>query len=534
MSAGSDSNREDAVTGSKGHETAVPTILTRKSMSVTADHSTWPANLPRAVAAMLLIAVLLAFAMAIVSDINQVPGRWIGPPDEYLHRAAARYYLDHWLPPKVGDPATLDSYSRDYGLSYVNDTDFVYLFAGKFAALIDSVVPNHDLGFRLFNVLLLGILAAFCAMRPAAFLIFSPLLVSPQIWYIFSYFNGDAFALFLAVLIAYQIAEPGSLFNRRLDSPGVLRNFSGAIALGLLVGLLALSKRNYLTFLAFIPVAAALFRLGRTSALLLAASAIVAAGAFLKWYEIPGAQAWLAAAAALVLLAILARPSTRGAHVNALVKYACVCLVAAAVIVPRVWWDAAQHGSLEQKQAAINRAQEELAAPLYKPSRIHSEKRDSYYGLDLRARGVRLRELFGPKWRWHTNTFVSATGNYGWLEYSAQGPYYVIMAAGYLTLLAVYVRAVVRSREVAVGLGFLFVATFAALTVAVAIYHSWVNDFQAQGRYLFPIVAMLGIGFQSVRDKMDPRVITGVVAGCFALSVWSFVIIGLRQIPRSF
>jgi uncharacterized membrane protein len=145
-----------------------------------------------------------------------------------------------------------------------------------------------------------------------------------------------------------------------------------------------------------------------------------------------------------------------------------------------------------------------------------------------------LRELFGPKWRWHTNTFVSATGNYGWLEYSAQGPYYVIMAAGYLTLLAVYVRAVVRSREVAVGLGFLFVATFAALTVAVAIYHSWVNDFQAQGRYLFPIVAMLGMGLQSVRDKMDPRVVIGVVAGCFALSVWSFVIIGLRQIPRSF
>jgi hypothetical protein len=503
---------------------------------VTADHlSTWPANLPRVVAAMMLLAFMLAFAMAMMGAINQIPGRWAGPPDEYLHRAAAHYYLDHWLPPKVGDPATLDSYSRDYGLSYVNDTDFVYLFAGKLAALLAPVVPNRDLGFRLFNVLLLGILAGFCAMRPAAFLIFSPLLLSPQIWYIFSYFNGDAFALFLSVLIAYQIAEPGSLFNRQLDSPRVWRNFSGAIALGLLVGLLALSKRNYFTFLAFIPVAAALFRLGRTSALLLAASAIVAAGAFLKWYEIPGAQAWLAAGgAALVLLAILARPSTRGARVNALVKYACVCAVAAAVIVPRVWWDAAQHGSLDQKQAAINQAQEEFAAPSYKPSRVYSEKLDAYYGLDLRAKGLPLRELFTQPWSWHTKTFVSATGNYGWLEYSAPEPYYLIMGMAYLALLAVYVRAVVKSRDAAVGVCFLFVATFAALTVAVAIYHSWVNDFQAQGRYLFPIVAMLGIGLQSIRDKMDPRVITGVVAGCFALSVWSFVIIGLRQIPRTF
>lgn len=56
------------------------------------------------------------------------------------------------------------------------------------------------------------------------------------------------------------------------------------------------------------------------------------------------------------------------------------------------------------------------------------------------------------------------------------------------------------------GPSFLFVATFAAFTVALAIYHSWANDFQAQGRYLFPIVAMLGIGLQSMRDKMDPRV----------------------------
>jgi hypothetical protein len=55
-------------------------------MRVTADNfSTWPANLPRAVAAMLLIAVALAFAMATVSAINQVPSRWAGPPDEYLH-----------------------------------------------------------------------------------------------------------------------------------------------------------------------------------------------------------------------------------------------------------------------------------------------------------------------------------------------------------------------------------------------------------------------------------------------------------------
>jgi hypothetical protein len=53
------------------------------------------------------------------------------PADEYLHRSAARYYLDHWAPPKVGDTAALDSYSRDSGFSYLNETDAVYLLAGS-------------------------------------------------------------------------------------------------------------------------------------------------------------------------------------------------------------------------------------------------------------------------------------------------------------------------------------------------------------------------------------------------------------------
>jgi glucan phosphoethanolaminetransferase (alkaline phosphatase superfamily) len=131
-------------------------------------------------------------------------------------------------------------------------------------------------------------------------------------------------------------------------------------------------------------------------------------------------------------------------------------------------------------------------------------------------------------------TFVSATGQYGWLEYSARKPYYVMIAAGYLALLAVYAWAVVRSRDVAARLTYLLVSVFAALSVAAAIHQSWVNDFQAQGRYLFPIAAMLGIGLQAVRNKMEPRVVTGVVACCFALSVWSFTFIGLWHIPKSF
>jgi hypothetical protein len=492
---------------------------------------------PVLVATMLIVATLLAFAMALVGAINDRPELWRGPPDEYGHRGAASYYVNHWLPPKVGEPASLDSYSRDYGYSYLNDSDPVYFFAGKFAALIAPVVTNSDLSFRLFNVLLLAILTGLCCRRPAAWLVFVPVLLSPQIWYIFSYFNGDAFPLFLSVLIAYQVSEPGSLFNTYLDSPGVLRKIAGALLVGVLVALLALSKKNYLTFLALLPAVIALARLGTASAVILASSAIVSAAWYLGWFSIEGmGRHVVTAAVSLVVVgSIFVDPSTRRTRGMVLAKFATLGVIALAVVASRFAWDLATHGSLEEKRVAMGVVQEAMAKPEYKPSQIYGGKPEAtYYGIGLRARAVPLRALFAPPWSWHTMTFVSATGQYGWLEFSAGKSYYAMIGAGYLALLAAYAWAAVRAREHAAGLTFLFVSAFAALCVAVAIHHSWVNDFQAQGRYLFPIAAMLGIGLQSVRNRLQPRVITGLVAGCFALSVWSFVFIGLAHIPRSF
>jgi hypothetical protein len=210
-------------------------------------------------------------------------------------------------------------------------------------------------------------------------------------------------------------------------------------------------------------------------------------------------------------------------------------IVALAVVVARFASDMVVHGTLEDKRVAMGVVQEELAKPNYKPSQIYSGKPEgTYYGIGLRSRGTPLRELFAPQWGWHTMTFVSATGQYGWLEFSAGKPYYVMIAAGYLALLAIYALAVVRARDVTASLTFLFVSAFAALTVALAIYHAWINDFQAQGRYLFPIVAMLGVGLQAARNGMAPRALAGVVAFCFALSVWSFTFIGLWHIPKSY
>jgi hypothetical protein len=518
-------------------EMALPTLLQILPPSLARRLDRAMHSPPILVAAMLVVATLLAFTMALVGGVNDRPELWRGPPDEYGHRSAASYYVDHWLPPKVGEAASLDSYSRDYGYSYLNEQDLVYFFAGKFAALIAPVVTDRDVGFRLFNVLLLAILTGLCCRRPAAWLVFAPLLLSPQIWYVFSYFNGDAFPLFLSMLIAYQVSERGSVFNKYLDRPGLLRGIAGALLVGVLVALLGLSKKNYMAFLALLPAVIALARLGAASAVFLASSAIVSAAWYLGWFSIEGmGRHVVTAAVSLVVVgSIFVDPSTRRTRGMVLAKFATLGVIALAVVASRFAWDLATHGSLEEKRVAMGVVQEAMAKPEYKPSQIYGGKPEAtYYGIGLRARAVPLRALFAPPWSWHTMTFVSATGQYGWLEFSAGKSYYAMIGAGYLALLAAYAWAAVRAREHAAGLTFLFVSAFAALCVAVAIHHSWVNDFQAQGRYLFPIAAMLGIGLQSVRNRLQPRVITGLVAGCFALSVWSFVFIGLAHIPRSF
>ena len=74
----------------------------------------------------------------------------------------------------------------------------------------------------------------------------------------------------------------------------------------------------------------------------------------------------------------------------------------------------------------------------------------------------------------------------------------------------------------------------AAGLIGVSLYHSWTLDFQAQGRYLFPIGAMAGLvlaRFPGAANRTWP--VTGILAGgMLCLSLYSFVWIGLARIPQ--
>src|SRR5690606_11823115 len=97
---------------------------------------------------------------------------------------------------------------------------------------------------RCFNLTLLLVLACMAWRRSRWAICLLPLLLSPQIWYVFAYFNADALPLFLAFVAACIAADEDSGLNRFCDTRERL-GASTWIFIAVL-GLLLVSKRNYL------------------------------------------------------------------------------------------------------------------------------------------------------------------------------------------------------------------------------------------------------------------------------------------------
>src|SRR5690606_487423 len=93
----------------------------------------------------------------------------------------------------------------------LNSWDVVYFLAGHFTRGVEGLAGSPMAGARLFqNLLWLGLLALAMARRSWAMSL-AALLVSPQIWYVFSYFNGDALPLFLSMCAVALVAEDGAM-----------------------------------------------------------------------------------------------------------------------------------------------------------------------------------------------------------------------------------------------------------------------------------------------------------------------------------
>ncbi len=432
------------------------------------------------------LAVGLTLTMAAVSAYN-------AHPDETNHHEAARFYREHWLPPAVDDPTVKPTLSR-YGYSYLQELDPVYALAGKWSAALNPLFEDarRGLDLRLFNVALLAALAWWAARRRSFGAAAALLLISPQVWYVFAYFNADALPLALSMLLAWQLGRAhraGSGLGRFLREGA--RRPAGALWLGLLVGTILISKRNYYPVVAF-------------------------TGAFALW------DAWCMV------------PAGHGGAAERLawrrqrvVRWAGIATLALGIFAGRFLYDQAIHGfEKPERMAAVV---EREAQPGFKPS--DQAGANAYWGLHVRDRGIGLGELWQGG-RWREESFMSFSGLYGWMTirgpedlYGAMKYLYAALVVGGLLALG---HAVSRAERglLLVGVGCMM------LTIGVSLVHSWINDFQPQGRYLFPLLPLAAFWAVRHRRAMTHPCLVVLAGTLFALSVYSFVFVGLTEIGR--
>ena len=486
-----------------------------------------------AVAAFLLIA---AMALVAKTDVSV-------HPDELTHVASARYYYDHWLKPKIGDPETLDAHRTNvYGVAYLTGTDPVYQLASKFAVAAWPIFENDVLALRMFNVVLFGVLAFLAFMTIGVRLALIPLLATPQVWYVFSYFNGDALPVFLSVLAIVAFARLSNLDELQRKYPAAMWTsvFAGGLA-----GMLLLSKPNYWSVIGVIV----LLLVARTKYLTTTEFSLAILGWILILFGMfffLDSALWLPSVVRVLPIlmgsALLAwavwrffrqaiAGYTRGSSSLRLVSLALIGLtmVMGIKMLDETWKNPPPFSS--DRAAAMTAVTEETADAQYKPSAQRDQNLAK--GHKLHDQGTSLKEmLFGTYWI--SISMQSFIGVYGYMNIQPPNLLANILLLTFfmfvITVFALVERSTLQSTPHALVLSQL---VGMVTVVAASIAFSWIVDFQAQGRYLLAILPIAGGGLVFAGPGVArSKILHVIITVAFLLSAVSFVFIGMQGIPK--
>ncbi len=412
-----------------------------------------------------VIAAALIFVMAGASQFN-------AHPDEHLHFKAAQYYMSYWLPPGVGDARSEYTYSY-FGISYLDEPDIVYFLAGKFSKALSFTELSPFLLTRAFNfalfVVLLLILLKYSLQIEIPF--YGILLLSPQLWYVFSYFNGDAFGFSVGIFLVLELSK----FIRDPEKA------MPPIKIGLWLGMLLLAKRNYYVL---IPVL----------------------GGVAVWH-------WIFF-------------SKVGQRQVLLKRWLKVVLVAAVIALPKIGYQQwVNEFHLSEKRVA---QMEKMAAPGFKPSEVKTPY--SPWHVNMRAKGRPFQELLSI-YQWHWLSFKSMIGLYGWMSVLSPTWYYWVILFLYGILFG---RLFLPSRPFVLSeLILTAIAIFGMAASCVASFlNSWTVAFQAQGRYLFPVFCIFLLLLAYKWERLPRKFFYLGFLSTGVLSLGSFLFVALKNVLR--
>lgn len=426
----------------------------------------------RYIPAMLLVVLTLTLAMAAMSEND-------AHPDEFTHMLASNYYKEHWLPPPVDAESIRNTYSQ-YGASRLNTDEIYYLLNGKFARSIAPLRLSETTALRLFNVVLLGIILLYTLRFQDARLVAAPLLISAQAWYQFSYCNSEAFALAVTFLVGCQIVMPESALNTYLFGAQERPGGASALWLILLFGLLFLLKKNF---------------------------------------------AFFTALAFLLILVAIWQTTEREKRLLAAKRFCILCLLSLSLLAVKKGADISINGFDRHKK--ILQMRDEIALPMFN---LSSPVKKMHHNLAMKKKGYSLERLINKE-RWFEKTFRSAFGVYGYATISGGFVYYDLVRYTGIAFLVFFFASIFFKAGLFGRLETGSALAMALALIAMSFYHSWVKDFQAQGRYLLPILPMLGIICARHRAYLNVRMLTFFMTCMFLLGVYSFLWVALVNIP---
>ena len=399
---------------------------------------------------------------------------WLNP-DEYEVKAAVGYYFTGLMPPDIRSDAIVGSFSV-YGTSRHFEWNLFYLCAGK----LGRYFTDPAVQIRLFSLLLFGALAGLLIRnirRQPAYLFL--LLLTPQVWYLFSYATSDGLDFFLSFLAIRELIEEKSMLNRLLREPYQRRHLWYYALLPLLFVQLLWAK------ISFYPILVFLFLI------------------------------------LLVRLLCLDKKEQKDVFLKCLILLG---LTLGLFLIRYLITDYPYYGI--HKAAAMEQVTELRAQYAYKPSTPVMERAGS---LNLKGKGVTLTELL-TGYDFHKNLFCTFAGFFGTYTFGERDWYYLVMGILYGALLAYTAFRLIRTRErrhlweLAVS-GFCFV-----LQYALVVYRSWTMDFQPQGRYLFPVLFFTVYLISRIPGFKKDKFLWGILTCTCLLSLYAFLHVGVPNL----
>ena len=419
-----------------------------------------------------LLAVLGAVWMCVYTGLRSP--FWLNP-DEYDVKAAVLYYFHHFMPPDIRSDIINDSYPV-YGTSRHFEFNMFYFYAGK----IGQFFADPTVQIRLFSLILFCIMAGLVIrnMKRNYALLFV-LLLTPQVWYIFSYSTSDALDFFMGFLCLYELIEENSMLNQLLREPFRKKHLLYYGVLSVLFLHIFWAKMTFYTVLMFL---------------------------FLI----------------LLIRLFYQEKKNRGPLLK---KYLILVGLTLGLFAIRYLITDFPYYGLNKMQVIID-VTNQKADYAYKYS---TPAADAAYSMRFYEKGISLWDLL-TKFDFHKNLFRTFAGFFGSYAFGEADWYYIVMGVLYILLLLRVLQRLWKQKKPIYRWETLAVSGTCLMQYVMIVANSWLVDFQPQGRYLLPILLFISYLISRIDQVWEDRVLRSILVCTSLLSLYAFWHVGIPNL----